>query len=176
LVIDLGDFPRPGILGARIAAAPDEDFTFSLLPEPRRWTMRYVAMQQERPRLHLRNAEQGPVEVRLALVASAIRNKVSLRARYNGQIMLIAPQILFTRHGAPHVDAMVLERDGRRDEELRLRSFNLSGLHELTTSGLHFELHAADLDDEKYAGPGISVVAAASGGEGAAKPALFRDC
>lgn len=129
-------------------------------------------MQQERPRLRLqlRNAEQDPVEARLALVASAIRNKVSLRARYNGQAMLLAPQILFTRHGAPHVDAVVLERDGKRDDELRLRSFNLSGMHELKTSGFHFELNAADLADEKYAAPGISIVAAASGGE----PAQLR--
>jgi hypothetical protein len=133
-------------------------------------------MQQQRPRLRLqlRTAGEDPVESRLALVASAIRNKVSLRARYNGQIMLIAPQILFTRNGSPHVDAVVLEREGRRDEELRLRSFNLSGLHELTTSGLHFELRAADLDDQKYAGPGISIVAAASGGEAAPARGLSR--
>jgi hypothetical protein len=138
--------------------------------------MRYAAMQQERPRLRLqlRNSGEDPVEARLALVASAIRNKVSLRTHYNGQVMLLAPQILFTRNGSPHVDAVVLERDGRRDEEVRLRSFNLSGLHELTTSGLHFELRGADLDDEKYAAPGISIVAAASGGEAAPKPVLSR--
>ena len=126
-------------------------------------------MQQERPRLRLqlRTAEQDPIEARLALVASAIRNKVSLRARYNGQAILLAPQILFTRHGTPHVDAVVIERDGKRDEELRLRSFNLSGMHELKTSGLHFDLHAGDLADEKYAAPGISIVAAASAGEAA---------
>jgi hypothetical protein len=134
-------------------------------------------MQQHppRPRLQLRNAEQDPVEARLALIASAIRNKVSLRARYNGQTMLLAPQILFTRHGAPNVDAVVLERDGKRDGELRLRSFNLSGMHDLTTSGLHFDLHAGDLADEKYAAPGISIVAAATASDAAKlRPAIPR--
>src|SRR3954468_13154647 len=99
--------------------------------------MRFAAMQQEnaRPRLQLRSLHRDPAEARLALVSSAIRNQVSLRPRYNGQAVLPAPQTLFPRNGAPHVDAAVLERDGRRDEELRLRTFNLGGLHELRTSG-----------------------------------------
>jgi hypothetical protein len=122
-------------------------------------------MQQERPRLRLSIPDRDPAEARLALAASAIRNKVSLHARYNGQEMLIAPQILFTRHNAPHVDAVVLERDGRRDEEPRLRTFNLAGLHQLKTSGRHFSLQPIDLGDEKYAREDVKVLAYVSGGE-----------
>ena len=122
-------------------------------------------MQQERPRLRLRLSvpDQDPAEARLALAASAIRNKVSLKARYNGQTILIAPQILFSRNGGPHLDAVVLERDGQRDEELRLRTFNLSGLHDLKTSGLHFELQPIDLGEEKYARDDVKIIAFAGG-------------
>lgn len=130
-------------------------------------------MQQERPRLRLRLSlpDQDPTEARLALAASAIRNKISLWARYNGQQILIAPQILFSRNGGPHVDAVVLEREGRRDEELRLRTFNLSGLHDLKTSGLNFTLPSVDLGDEKYARDGVKILAFVSGMPDA-RPAL----
>jgi hypothetical protein len=130
-------------------------------------------MQQERPRPRLRLSipDRDPAEARLALAASAIRNKVSLHACYNGQDMLIAPQILFTRHDAPHVDAVVLERDGRRDEEPRLRTFNLAGLHQLKTSGRHFSLQSIDLGDEKYAREEVKVLAYVSGGASDAHPA-----
>ncbi len=125
-------------------------------------------MQQQRPRLSLRLSapDQDPAEARIGLIAGAIRNKVSLRARYNDQQVLIAPQILFTRHEAPHVEAMVLERDGRKDQEPRLRTFNLAGLHDLRTSGLLFELPAAELDDEKYEQDGVRILAVASSGWG----------
>src|SRR4051812_43141585 len=123
-------------------------------------------MQQEHPRLRLRLSlpEQDPAETRLALIASAIRNKVSLRARYNGQKILIAPQILFTRNGGTNVDAVVLERDGRRDEELRLRTFSLTGLHELSTSGFNFALQPVDLGDDKYEREKVKILAVVSGG------------
>jgi hypothetical protein len=128
--------------------------------------MRYAAMQQEqsRPRLQLRTLRQDPAETRLALVSSAIRNHVSLRARYNGQSVLLAPQILFTRNGAAHVDAAVLEREGKRDEELRLRTFNLTGLHELRTSGRHFTPQSFDLGEEKYAKEEVKILAVSGGG------------
>jgi hypothetical protein len=121
---------------------------------------------QQRPRLSLRLSarEQDPAEARVGLVAAAIRNKVSLRARYNEQQVLIAPQILFTRHEAPHVEALVLERDGRRDEEVRLRTFNLAGLHELKTSGLLFEAADADLDEQKYEREDVRILAIVSTG------------
>ncbi|MDB5693116.1 MAG: hypothetical protein JWO81_2179 [Alphaproteobacteria bacterium] len=124
-------------------------------------------MQQEppRPRLQLRTLHDDPAETRLALISSAIRNQVSLRARYNGQSVLLAPQILFTRNGAPHVDAAVLERDGRRDEELRLRTFNLTGLHELRTSGRHFAPQAFDLAGEKYARDEVKILVVGGGTE-----------
>jgi hypothetical protein len=140
---------------------------FFRLPEPPRQAMRYVAMQQEpsRPRLQLRAFRQDPAEARLALVSSAIRNQVSLRARYNGQSVLLAPRILFTRNGAAHVDAAVLERDGKRDDELRLRTFNLGGLHDLTTSGRHFAPQAFDLAEEKYAGEEVKILAVGGGTE-----------
>ena len=121
---------------------------------------------QQRPRLSLRlpAADQDPAEARVGLVAGAIRNQLSLRARYNDQQVLIAPQILFTRHEAPHVEALVLERDGRKDEEQRLRTFNLAGLHELRTSGLLFEPQNAELDEEKYEREGVRILAIASTG------------
>ena len=132
-------------------------------------------MQQERPRLRLRlSTHEDPTEARLALAASAIRNKVSLRARYNGQNILIAPQILFTRNGGPHVDAVVLERDGSRDEELRVRTFNLSGLHDLKTSGLNFALPSVDLGDEKYARDDVKILAFVSGGMPEARSAALQ--
>ncbi|HEX4737218.1 MAG TPA: hypothetical protein VH331_06630 [Allosphingosinicella sp.] len=123
-------------------------------------------MQQQRSRLSLRlsGPEQDAGEARVGLIAGAIRNQLSLRARYNDQQVVIAPQILFTRHEAPHVEALVLERDGRKDAEPRLRTFNLAGLHELKTSGLLFEPHNAELDEEKYERDGVRILAVASTG------------
>ena len=119
---------------------------------------------QQRPRLSLRLPEQEPAEARIGMVAGAIRNQVSLRARYNDQQVLIAPQILFTRHEAPHVEAVVLERDGQKDEEPRLRTFNLAGLHELRTSGLLFDSWNAELDEGKYEREGVRILAVVSTG------------
>lgn len=135
-------------------------------------------MQQQRPRLSLRLSapDQGPAEARTGLVAGAIRNQLSLRARYNDQQVLIAPQILFTRHEAPHVEALVLERDGRRDEERRLRTFNLAGLHELKASGLLFEPQNADLDEEKYEREGVRILAIASTGARETPPPAVISC
>lgn len=133
---------------------------------------------QQRPRLSLRLSapEQDPAEARTGLVAAAIRNKVSLRARYNDQQVLIAPQILFTRHEAPHVEALVLERDGRKDEERRLRTFNLAGLHELKTSGLLFEAADAELDEEKYEREGVRILAVVSTGVRETPPPAAITC
>jgi len=128
---------------------------------------------QQRPRLSLRlpaaepELSEGP-EARLALVAGAIRTKTGLQAPYNGQQVLLAPQILFTRHEAPHLEAAVIERDGRRDEETRLRTFNLAGLHELRTSGRRFAPQDLNLDEAKYEREEVRMLAAVAAG--AAEP------
>ena len=101
---------------------------------------------------------------------------MSLRARYNDQQVLIAPQILFTRHDAPHVEALVLERDGRKDEDLRTRTFNLAGLHDLRTSGLLFEPRNAELDEDKYEREGVRILAIVSTGRRETPPPAAITC
>ena len=62
------------------------------------------------------------------ILLEAIARRLCVAATYNRMEMTLAPYILYTRHGDLFVDAVALERDGKKPKELKLGTFKLSGL------------------------------------------------
>jgi hypothetical protein len=54
-----------------------------------------------------------------------------IEARYNGGHVVLAPHVFFMKHGAPHVAAITMERDGKRPREEKIGIFKLDGLSDL---------------------------------------------
>lgn len=73
-----------------------------------------------------------------SLVRLAISRRFCLAAVYNKTAMTLAPQILYTRHDEPYVDAVVVERDGQPPKEVKLGTFKIVGLKGLALSGRPF--------------------------------------
>ncbi|MGX5711463.1 hypothetical protein ACWKWJ_02070 [Sphingopyxis terrae subsp. ummariensis] len=66
-------------------------------------------------------------DTRLKLM-EAIARKRTVTARYNGNVMRLAPHLMFERHGALFVSAFNLDKNWRSDDERRLGHFKLDGL------------------------------------------------
>ncbi|ODU21156.1 hypothetical protein, partial [Sphingopyxis sp. SCN 67-31] len=66
-------------------------------------------------------------DTRLKLM-EAIARKRTVTARYNGNVMRLAPHLMFERHGALFVSALNLDKNWRSDDERRLGHFKLDGL------------------------------------------------
>lgn len=76
----------------------------------------------------------GPVPT----VFEAIVRGRCLSAMYNRTAIVLAPHILYTRHGELYVDGVVLERDGAVPKELKLGTFKLTGLGDLSITDRAF--------------------------------------
>lgn len=63
-------------------------------------------------------------------IMEAIARQRTLRARYNGSELQLAPHVLFERHGELFLSALNLSKGWRSDEERRLGQFKLAGLSE----------------------------------------------
>jgi len=84
-------------------------------------------------------------------IQGAIAAKRFLEFTYNRMRMKVAPHVLYTRHGAPFIDAIPVERDGKSLLDPRLATFKLSGLEDIkvmTTSFVPFP--GFDASDAKY--------------------------
>lgn len=66
-------------------------------------------------------------DTRLKLM-EAIARKRMVTAHYNGQILTLAPHLLFERHGDLFISALNLNKNWRSDEDPRLGHFKLGGL------------------------------------------------
>ncbi len=87
--------------------------------------------------------------------------KKCVTATYNKSKILLAPHILYTRHDEMHVDAVTLEREGQPPRELKLGTFKLSGLKDVSVEDRQFE--PSDLFDahaEKYEDTTLMVIEA----------------
>lgn len=86
------------------------------------------------------------------ILTFAIANKLCVRATYNRGAVTLAPHVLFERHGNPHVDAVVYERDGVAPAEEKLGTYNLAGLRDvvLTSEPLHV-FAGFDPNQDRYA-------------------------
>lgn len=66
-------------------------------------------------------------EARLKLM-EAIARKRTVQARYNGDVIKLAPHLVFERHGDLYVRALNLSKNWRSEEDRALGQFKLAGL------------------------------------------------
>lgn len=66
-------------------------------------------------------------ETRIKLI-EAIARKQTITARYNGDLIKLAPHLLFERRGDLFVSALNMSKSWRTDVEPRLGQFKLTGL------------------------------------------------
>ncbi len=85
-------------------------------------------------------------------VLEAIATRICLEADYNGTHFLLAPQILYTRHGEAYVDAVPIAKNGRPPREPRLSTFKLAGLRQVALNPAPIGERAFDPEDPRYAG------------------------
>ena len=72
-------------------------------------------------------------DTRLKLM-EAIARKRLVTAHYNGQVLTLAPHLLFERRGDLFISALNLNKSWRSDEEPRLGHFKLGGLASMELS------------------------------------------
>jgi hypothetical protein len=72
------------------------------------------------------------------IILEAIARKRCISAVHNRVQMKLAPHILYTKHGAMHMDAIALERNGEPPREKKLGVFKLDGLNDLTLMEAEF--------------------------------------
>ncbi|WP_022682872.1 hypothetical protein [Sphingobium bisphenolivorans] len=95
-----------------------------------------------------------------AMIFEAIALQKCLMATYNKMVVKLAPHILYTRHDEMFIDAVTTERDGRPPRELKLGTFKLAGLSEVSLLEEKFEaMHGLyDETDSKYKGVSLFAV------------------
>jgi hypothetical protein len=76
-------------------------------------------------------------ETRITLM-EAIARKRTIAARYNGDLIKLAPHLLFERRGDLFISALNMSKSWRSNDERRLGQFKLAGLV------------AAELLDERF--------------------------
>lgn len=94
------------------------------------------------------------------VVLEAIVKQLCLAASYNRQEVVLAPHILYTRHGELYVDGVAIEREGKPPKELKLGTFKLAGLNPLRITARRFERSALFRPGEpRYKGETLMAVA-----------------
>lgn len=85
------------------------------------------------------------------LLLEAIARRKCVAAIYNRTNLLLAPHILYTRHGDLFVDAITVMRNGEAPREIKLGTFKLAGLKEAALVERSFVPEAQlDQDDPRY--------------------------
>ena len=89
----------------------------------------------------------------------AIATRVCVTATYNRDHIVLAPHVLFTKHGEVHADGVVLERNGKPPKEPKVATFKLAGLHDVAVTDRGFVPDPLfDPNAEKYDGVTLFVV------------------
>jgi hypothetical protein len=95
------------------------------------------------------------------LILEAIALRKCITATYNRMAVKLAPHILYTRHEELYVDAVTIARDGRPPREIKIGTFKLAGLRDLSLAQQPFErVRIFDPRDDKYAGTTLFAVEA----------------
>ncbi|MFK4794719.1 hypothetical protein [Sphingobium sp. ZW T5_29] len=94
-------------------------------------------------------------------IFEAIALQKCLMATYNKLVVKLAPHILYTRHDEMFIDAVTIEREGRPPRELKLGTFKLVGLNDVSILDETFEaMHGLyDETDAKYKGVTLFAIA-----------------
>lgn len=80
----------------------------------------------------------SPAPTTTPIVFEAIVKKLALAATYNRGEVVLAPHILYTKHGEIYVDAVTIEREGKPPKEMKLGAFKLAGLSPLRLTARRF--------------------------------------
>ena len=94
-------------------------------------------------------------------IFEAIALQKCLKATYNKLVVKLAPHILYTRHDEMFIDAVTVEREGGPPRELKLGTFKLAGLNDVTVLDETFEAMYGlyNETDDKYKGVTLFAVA-----------------
>lgn len=93
------------------------------------------------------------------LLIEAIARRLCVDASYNRTQVRLAPHVAYTRHGDLFVDAVTIEREGKKPKEIKLGTFKLAGLVDLRlTRRLFVPLANFNSADEKYGGEAVFAV------------------
>ena len=88
-----------------------------------------------------------------AIALEAIARLRCVTATYNRGVVTLAPHILYTRHDELYIDATTIDRDGTPPREVKIGTFKLDGLGDLTLVEQEFAPNALfEPQAEKYAG------------------------
>ncbi len=94
------------------------------------------------------------------IIRFALMQRICLSVRYNNMDMVLAPHMLWTRHGDLHVDAVTVERAGSAPKVFKIGTFKLAGLGNVALTSRTF-VPQPDFNpsDAKYAEAPIGSVA-----------------
>ena len=85
-------------------------------------------------------------------ILEAIVKQLAVAATYNRGEIVMAPHILYTKHGELYVDGVVIERDGKPPKEAKVGAYKLAGLQPLRITARRFTpSELFDSSAEKYA-------------------------
>lgn len=97
-------------------------------------------------------AATAPVNPTAPILEAIVRQRC-LAATYNRADIVVAPHVLYTRHGELYVDAVTVSRNMVMVREPKLATFKLTGLGGLRVTERPFELSSLfDAELEKYDG------------------------
>lgn len=107
-------------------------------------------------------AEQAAPEAAVnptVLFFEAIVRMRCIEATYNRTRMVLAPHILYTRHSALHMDAIIVSRENMLPKEVKLGTFKVDGLSGLRLTERAFDVSALfEPEAEKYVGETLMAV------------------
>jgi hypothetical protein len=94
------------------------------------------------------------------IIRFALMQRICLSVRYNNMDMILAPHMLWTKHGDLHVDAVTVERAGSAPKICKIGTFKIAGLGNVALTSRTFEAqNDFDPNDSKYAEAPIAHVA-----------------
>jgi hypothetical protein len=101
----------------------------------------------------------SPPPATTPVMFEAIVKQLCVATTYNRQEVVLAPHILYTRHGELYVDAITVEREGKPPKEVKLGTFKLAGLNPLRITARRFDRHELFVPGEaKYQGETLMAV------------------
>ena len=100
-------------------------------------------------------APAGPV----ATILAGIVERRCVTATWNRDRVVLAPHILYMRHGEPFVDAVTIARNNMLPREAKLGTFKVAGLGELKLSARTFQPSSLfEPEAERYADAALMAV------------------
>lgn len=94
-----------------------------------------------------------------AIILEAIARQRCVSATYNRGVVILAPHVLYTRHGELYIDATTITRDGNPPREIKLGTFKLDGLGDLALVDQPFDTYPLfEPEAEKYVGETLLAV------------------